>query len=162
VGEVSGDDSKSKKVEVTTPNLQSEDVEDLASQEAETEDLDETDNLDYDDEIDEEDDEEEDEVTVLGDDDAESVVTRLISPALEQEREARKTEDRKLLALLAHFDEEQLNRFETFRRATFPKASVRRLIQSIAPCAVSQNVVIAVAGMTKVYIGELVEEGMIG
>lgn len=64
---------------------------------------------------------------MLGDDDAESVVTRLISPALEQEREARKVEDRKLLALLAHFDEEQLNRFETFRRATFAKASVRRV-----------------------------------
>ncbi|KAA0195026.1 TAF11 RNA polymerase II TATA box binding protein (TBP)-associated factor [Fasciolopsis buskii] len=97
---------------------------------------------------------------MLGDDDAESVVTRLISPALEQEREARKVEDRKLLALLAHFDEEQLNRFETFRRATFAKASVRRLIQSISPGPVSQNVVIAMAGMTKVFVGELVEEAL--
>ncbi|OON23257.1 hTAFII28-like protein region [Opisthorchis viverrini] len=90
----------------------------------------------------------------------EAPTEELISPALEQEREERKKEDRKLLALLAHFDEEQLNRFETFRRATFAKASVRRLIQSVASCAVSQNVVIAIAGMTKVYIGEIVEEAL--
>ncbi|TGZ59569.1 hypothetical protein CRM22_008997 [Opisthorchis felineus] len=140
----------------------SDEPEELAcsSQEAPTEELEEQDTLEEEEEDEEEDDEEEDVSTVLGEDDADSVVTRLISPALEQEREERKKEDRKLLALLAHFDEEQLNRFETFRRATFAKASVRRLIQSVASCAVSQNVVIAIAGMTKVYIGEIVEEAL--
>ncbi|KAA3682016.1 transcription initiation factor TFIID subunit 11 [Paragonimus westermani] len=150
-----------------------------SSQGAETEDLDEVEHVDdleeepeeeendveedEDEEEEEEDDDEDedDDRTVLGaDEDAESIVTRLISPALELEREARKTEDRKLLALLAHFDEEQLNRFEAFRRATFAKASVRRLVQSIASCSVSQNVVIAMAGLTKVYIGEIVEEAL--
>ncbi|KER32527.1 hypothetical protein T265_01404 [Opisthorchis viverrini] len=140
----------------------SDEPEELAcsSQEAPTEELEEQDTLEEEEEDEEEDEEEEDVSTVLGEDDADSVVTRLISPALEQEREERKKEDRKLLALLAHFDEEQLNRFETFRRATFAKASVRRLIQSVASCAVSQNVVIAIAGMTKVYIGEIVEEAL--
>ncbi|CAH8563687.1 unnamed protein product [Schistosoma rodhaini] len=109
---------------------------------------------------DEEEEDEDDSATVLGDADTESVVSDIISSVLQQEKEARKIEDRKLLALLAHFDEEQLNRFETFRRATFTKAVVRRLIQSIAPCSVSQNVVIAMAGLTKVFIGELVEEAL--
>ncbi|CAH8551643.1 unnamed protein product [Schistosoma rodhaini] len=109
---------------------------------------------------DEEEEDEDDSATVLGDADSESVVSDIISSVLQQEKEARKIEDRKLLALLAHFDEEQLNRFETFRRATFTKAVVRRLIQSIAPCSVSQNVVIAMAGLTKVFIGELVEEAL--
>ncbi|CAH8621953.1 unnamed protein product [Dicrocoelium dendriticum] len=88
---------------------------------AEVEDADRTEEI-----VDDEDPEEEDEIEEE-DDDTESVVSHLISPALEQEREMRKAEDRKLLALLAHFDEEQLNRFEAFRRATFAKASVRRL-----------------------------------
>ncbi|KAK4471211.1 hypothetical protein MN116_004660 [Schistosoma mekongi] len=112
------------------------------------------------DEEEEEEDDEDDSTTVLEDADTESVVSDIISSALQQEKEARKTEDRKLLALLAHFDEEQLNRFETFRRATLAKSVVRRLIQSIAPCSVSQNVVIAMAGLTKVFIGELVEEAL--
>ncbi|KAH8878180.1 Transcription initiation factor TFIID subunit 11 [Schistosoma japonicum] len=111
------------------------------------------------DEEEEEEDDEDDSTTVLEDADTESVVSDIISSALQQEKEARKTEDRKLLALLAHFDEEQLNRFETFRRATLAKSVVKRLIQSIAPCSISQNVVIAMAGLTKVFIGELVEEG---
>ncbi|TNN15921.1 Transcription initiation factor TFIID subunit 11 [Schistosoma japonicum] len=112
------------------------------------------------DEEEEEEDDEDDSTTVLEDADTESVVSDIISSALQQEKEARKTEDRKLLALLAHFDEEQLNRFETFRRATLAKSVVKRLIQSIAPCSISQNVVIAMAGLTKVFIGELVEEAL--
>lgn len=116
--------------------------------------------VEEDDEEEEEEDDEDDSATVLGDADTESVVSEILSSALLQEKEARKIEDRKLLALLAHFDEEQLNRFETFRRATFTKAVVRRLIQSVAPCSISQNVVIAMAGLTKVFIGELVEEAL--
>ncbi|KAF7262056.1 hypothetical protein EG68_00611 [Paragonimus skrjabini miyazakii] len=137
-----------------------EHVDDL-EEEPEEEENDVEEDEDEEEEEEEDDEDEDDDRTVLGaDEDAESIVTRLISPALELEREARKTEDRKLLALLAHFDEEQLNRFEAFRRATFAKASVRRLVQSIASCSVSQNVVIAMAGLTKVYIGEIVEEAL--
>ncbi|VDQ04556.1 unnamed protein product [Trichobilharzia regenti] len=89
---------------------------------------DEEEEEDIDDEDEEEDEEDEDDnTTVLGDADSESVVSEIISPVLQQDKEARKIEDRKLLALLAHFDEEQLNRFETFRRATFAKAAVRRV-----------------------------------
>ncbi|CAH8549403.1 unnamed protein product [Schistosoma margrebowiei] len=124
------------------------------------EDDDDEEEVEEDDDEEEEEDDEDDSATVLGDADTESVVSEILSSALLQEKEARKIEDRKLLALLAHFDEEQLNRFETFRRATFTKAVVRRLIQSVAPCSVSQNVVIAMAGLTKVFIGELVEEAL--
>ncbi|VDP60446.1 unnamed protein product [Schistosoma mattheei] len=131
----------------------------LLDDEETVEDDDDEEEVEDDDEEEEEDDED-DSATVLGDADTESVVSEILSSALLQEKEARKIEDRKLLALLAHFDEEQLNRFETFRRATFTKAVVRRLIQSVVPCSVSQNVVIAMAGLTKVFIGELVEEAL--
>lgn len=63
-------------------------------------------------------------------------------------------------SLWSQFTEEQLNRYEMFRRSTFPKASIKRLMQSISGCSISQNVVIAMSGIAKVYVGELVEEAI--
>lgn len=56
--------------------------------------------------------------------------------------------------------EEELNRYEMFRRSTFPKASIKRLMQTMTGAPMSQNVVIAMSGMAKVFVGELVEEAI--
>lgn len=61
----------------------------------------------------------------------------------------------------SQLSEEELNRYEMFRRSTFPKASIKRLIQSICGAPVSQNVVIAVSGIAKVFVGELVQEAIV-
>uniref|UniRef100_A0A915DDQ1 Transcription initiation factor TFIID subunit 11 n=1 Tax=Ditylenchus dipsaci TaxID=166011 RepID=A0A915DDQ1_9BILA len=62
--------------------------------------------------------------------------------------------------LLSNFNQEQLDRYEAMRRASFPKSVVRRLIHQFTDATVNQNVVIAIAGMAKVFTGELIEEAL--
>lgn len=53
--------------------------------------------------------------------------------------------------------EEDLQRYETFRRSNFPKNNVKKFISSVIGQAVNPNMVIAVSGIAKVFVGEMVE-----
>ncbi|EFO16938.2 hypothetical protein LOAG_11565 [Loa loa] len=66
----------------------------------------------------------------------------------------------KMQILVANFSAEQLARYECFRRSSFPKSAVRKLIQQATGVTPGHNVIIAVAGLAKVFAGELVEEAL--
>jgi len=95
-------------------------------------------------------------------DDAESSLDKpMKEKAKENLSEEQEVERRKLQLLVSAFSEEQLNRYEMYRRASFPKAAIKRLMQTITGgTSVPPNVVIAMAGIAKVFIGEIAEEAL--
>lgn len=79
---------------------------------------------------------------------------------IKSKKEIEEEEREKMQVLVSNFTEEQLDRYEMYRRSAFPKAAVKRLMQTITGCSVSQNVVIAMSGIAKVFAGEIVEEAL--
>jgi hypothetical protein len=60
-------------------------------------------------------------------------------------------------------DEEQMNRFEFFTRSHFDREDIKKILAARlgfkAPSEVSDEIAIVVAGLAKLYVGEIVESG---
>ncbi|GAA5915314.1 TATA-binding protein-associated factor TAF11 [Sporobolomyces salmoneus] len=69
---------------------------------------------------------------------------------------AKQKED--LRVLLEHFDSEQMNRYEHYRRSGLNKASVRKLVNQVLGQTVSPSILTVVRGFAKVFVGEIVEK----
>jgi len=83
--------------------------------------------------------------------------------AAAQERnkmEQMQEEREKMQLLVSSFSEDQLDRYAMYRRAALPKATIKKIMQTITGSSVGQNVVIAMAGIAKVFAGEVVEDAL--
>lgn len=68
----------------------------------------------------------------------------------------------KMQAILSQFTEEQMSRYESFRRSGFQKANMKRLLGSITGSQkISVPMTIVVSGIAKMFVGELVETGRV-
>jgi len=74
--------------------------------------------------------------------------------------EAEQEEREKMQLLVSSFTEDQLDRYAMYRRAALPKATIKKIMQTITGTSVGHNVVIAMAGIAKVFAGEVVEEAL--
>ncbi|KAL0921240.1 hypothetical protein M5K25_008297 [Dendrobium thyrsiflorum] len=68
----------------------------------------------------------------------------------------------KMQEILSQFCEEQMSRYESFRRSGFQKSVMRRLLAAITGSQkISVPMTIVVSGIAKMFVGELVEAGRI-
>ncbi|CAB4428656.1 unnamed protein product [Rhizophagus irregularis] len=65
-----------------------------------------------------------------------------------------------LKMLLDNFSEEQLKRYEVYRRSALSKPNVKRMVGQILGHPCSHNMSIVVAGFAKVFVGEIVEKAL--
>ncbi|ORZ21929.1 hTAFII28-like protein conserved region-domain-containing protein [Lobosporangium transversale] len=75
-----------------------------------------------------------------------------------QEANARGRSKEELKALLDCFSEEQLQRYEVYRRSVLSKSTIKKLVGTILNQQVTQTMAFVVAGFCKVFVGEMVEK----
>jgi len=66
--------------------------------------------------------------------------------------------DQELQETIFKMSPEDLLRYETIRGSNFSKSTIKKFINATIGQAVNPNIVIGVAGLCKVFIGEMVEE----
>lgn len=78
-----------------------------------------------------------------------NIAKKTIEEETQEERE-------RLQLLVSAFSNAQQDQYEIFRRSTFPKAAIKKIMQSVSGSSVPQNAVIAMAGITKVSVGDVI------
>ncbi|KAL5262247.1 hypothetical protein ACHWQZ_G007838 [Mnemiopsis leidyi] len=69
-------------------------------------------------------------------------------------------EKAKLQVLVSALSEEQLDRYEAFRRSKFPQSMMRKMVHGMTGVMPSSNCCIALSGIAKVLVGQIVEESL--
>ncbi|CEP60817.1 TATA-binding protein-associated factor TAF11 LALA0_S02e00298g [Lachancea lanzarotensis] len=76
--------------------------------------------------------------------------------SLPQPKELEQSEQLNLL--LTNLDEEQMNRFEVFRRTSLAKNNIKKISSIVTNQTVAANINLLLAGVGKIFVGEIVEK----
>ncbi|KAK3268385.1 transcription initiation factor TFIID subunit 11 [Cymbomonas tetramitiformis] len=80
---------------------------------------------------------------------------------MERRRQDEDNQREKMKSILATFTPSQMDRYECYRRSALQRGSVKKLMHSIASTTINLPMAIIMAGVAKLYVGELVETGLI-
>lgn len=67
-------------------------------------------------------------------------------------------ERERMKLLLGNFNEDQMARYEAFRRSNINRNAVKKYANAILNQSITANVSVALSGMSKVLVGEIVEK----
>lgn len=98
--------------------------------------------------------EDDSDISLDGIDDPELVRKYLDLKANKVEKDLSIEEKKRLL--ISNFTEEQMQRFEAYRRMTINKPSVKKISNSVLGHSIAQNIALVLAGISKLYLGEIV------
>ncbi|CAI5756079.1 unnamed protein product [Candida verbasci] len=66
------------------------------------------------------------------------------------------SDEEKKKLLIASFTDDQMERFEAFRRSTINKPGVKKIVNGIVGHSIPQAIAIVIAGITKSFLGEII------
>ncbi|KAK9480899.1 hTAFII28-like protein conserved region-domain-containing protein [Lipomyces japonicus] len=62
--------------------------------------------------------------------------------------------------LISSFTDDQMERYETFRRANINRGGVKKLANAVLNQSITNQVAVAISGFSKVFIGEVIERAL--
>jgi len=66
-------------------------------------------------------------------------------------------ETSQMRSLLDQFTPEQSSRYEYYRRSSFQRANIKKIMQTISNNTINQKMAIVMSGITKIFVGEITE-----
>lgn len=77
--------------------------------------------------------------------------------SIEYDEQAQQENRERVQKIIDQMSDEELHRYEAFRRAAFNKNGIRKIVNSVLNQSCNPNFIIAVGGVAKVFIGEMIE-----
>ncbi|EAZ62760.2 Transcription initiation factor TFIID subunit 11 (TBP-associated factor 11) (TBP-associated factor 40 kDa) (P40) (TAFII-40) (TAFII40) [Scheffersomyces stipitis CBS 6054] len=102
-------------------------------------------------------DEDEDDISDLSDIDDPNLIARFKDLKQNKIDKDMSDEDRKRL-LIANFTDEQMERFEAYRRMTVNKPGIKKICNGVLGHSIPQNIAVVLAGISKSFLGEIISK----
>lgn len=69
-------------------------------------------------------------------------------------------EEEKKRLIISSFTDEQMDKFESYRRMTVNKAGVKKVCNGVLGHLIAQNIAVVLAGLSKLFLGEIITRAM--